>query len=109
MDWRKSVNGVEDVRWCVGGGSWSAFALHGDGLQAVGSELGGKQPDRRLGGAGSDGSSLVADRALAEEALLVPSPDFEGLHSKTGRPSIVQEKPLRVLLPQAFYNIRSER
>ena len=48
-------------------------------------------------------------RALVDEALLVLSPDFERLYSKTGRPSIAPEKLLRALLLQAFYTIRSER
>ena len=37
-------------------------------------------------------------RALVDEALLVLSPDFERLYSKTGRPSIAPEKLLRALL-----------
>ena len=48
-------------------------------------------------------------RALVDEALLVLSPDFERLYSRTGRPSIAPEKLLRALLLQAFYTIRSER
>ncbi len=48
-------------------------------------------------------------RALVGEALLVLSPDFERLYSKTGRPSITPEKLLRALLLQAFHTIRSER
>ena len=48
-------------------------------------------------------------RALVDETLLVLSPDFERLYSKTGRPSIAPEKLLRALLLQAFYTIRSER
>ncbi len=48
-------------------------------------------------------------RAIADEALEVLSPDFEGLYSKVGRPSIAPEKLLRALLLQAFYTIRSER
>ena len=48
-------------------------------------------------------------RALVDEALLVLSPDFERLYSKTGRPSIAPEKLLRALLLQAFHTIRSER
>ena len=48
-------------------------------------------------------------RALVDEALVVLSPDFERLYSKTGRPSIAPEKLLRALLLQAFYTIRSER
>ena len=52
---------------------------------------------------------LRAIRALVDEALLVLSPDFERLYSKTGRPSVAPEKLLRALLLQAFYTIRSER
>ena len=48
-------------------------------------------------------------RVLVDEALAALSPDFAGLYSKTGRPSIAPEKLLRALLLQAFYTIRSER
>jgi transposase len=48
-------------------------------------------------------------RAMADEALEVLSPAFEGLYSKIGRPSIPPEKLLRALLLQVFYSIRSER
>ena len=48
-------------------------------------------------------------RAIVDEALEVLSPEFEGLYSKLGRPSIPPEKLLRALLLQAFYSIRSER
>lgn len=48
-------------------------------------------------------------RAIADEALEVLSPEFEGLYAKVGRPSIAPEKLLRALLLQAFYSIRSER
>lgn len=48
-------------------------------------------------------------RALVDEALEVLSPEFEGLYSKVGRPSIPPEKLLRALLLQAFYSVRSER
>ena len=48
-------------------------------------------------------------RAICDEALEVLSPEFEGLYSKVGRPSIPPEKLLRALLLQAFYTIRSER
>ncbi len=48
-------------------------------------------------------------RALVDEALELMSPDFEGLYSKIGRPSIPPEKLLRALLLQAFYSIRSPR
>ena len=55
------------------------------------------------------GHPLRLIRSLVEEALLVLSPDFERLYSKTGQPSIAPEKLLRALLLQAFYTIRSER
>jgi len=48
-------------------------------------------------------------RAIVGEVLEVLSPDFEGMYSKVGRPSIPPEKLLRALLLQAFYSIRSER
>jgi len=46
---------------------------------------------------------------MVDEVLEVLSPDFEGMYSKVGRPSISPEKLLRALLLQAFYSIRSER
>ena len=52
---------------------------------------------------------LRAIRAIVDEALEVLSPEFEGLYSKLGRPSIAPEKLLRALLLQAFYSVRSER
>ncbi len=52
---------------------------------------------------------LRAIRAIVDEALEVLSPEFEGIYSKLGRPSIAPEKLLRALLLQAFYSIRSER
>jgi transposase len=52
---------------------------------------------------------LRAIRAIVDEALEVLSPDFDGLYSRIGRPSIPPEKLLRALLLQAFYSIRSER
>lgn len=48
-------------------------------------------------------------RAMVDEVLEVLSPEFEGMYSKVGRPSIAPEKLLRALLLQAFYSIRSER
>lgn len=48
-------------------------------------------------------------RAMADEALEVLSPQFEGLHTKSGRPSLAPDKLLRSLLLQALYSIRSER
>ncbi len=52
---------------------------------------------------------LRAIRAIVDEALEVLSPQFEGLYSTMGRPSIPPEKLMRALLLQAFYSIRSER
>ncbi len=52
---------------------------------------------------------LRAIRAIVDEALEVLSPDFDGLYSRIGRPSIPPEKLLRALFLQAFYSIRSER
>ena len=49
---------------------------------------------------------LRAIRVLVDEALAALSPDFAGLYSKTGRPSLAPEKLLRALLLQAFYTIR---
>lgn len=42
-------------------------------------------------------------RAMVDEVLEVLSPEFEGMYSKVGRPSIAPEKLLRALLLQAFY------
>src|SRR5207302_5516970 len=55
------------------------------------------------------GHPLRAIRAIVDEAREVLSPEFEGLYSKVGRPSIPPEKLLRALLLQAFYSVRSER
>lgn len=55
------------------------------------------------------GHPLRPIRAISDEALEVLSPEFEGLYSRIGRPSIPPEKLLRALLLQAFYTIRSER
>jgi len=52
---------------------------------------------------------LRAIRAIVDEALEVLSPQFEGLYSRIGRPSIPPEKLMRALLLQAIYSIRSER
>lgn len=52
---------------------------------------------------------LRSIRAIVDEALDILSPEFEGLYSKIGRPSIPPEKLLRALLLQAFYSVRSER
>ena len=46
----------------------------------------------------------MVDRVLAEM-----SPEFDGLYSAVGRPSIAPEKLLRALLIQVFFTIRSER
>jgi len=55
------------------------------------------------------GHPLRPIRAVVDEVLEVLSPDFEGMYSKVGRPSIPPEKLLRASLLQAFYSIRSER
>lgn len=55
------------------------------------------------------GHPLRPIRAMVDEILEVLSPEFEGMYSKVGRPSIPPEKLLRALLLQAFYSIRSER
>ena len=46
----------------------------------------------------------MVDRILAEM-----SPEFDGLYSAVGRPSIAPEKLLRALVIQVLYTIRSER
>ena len=46
---------------------------------------------------------------MVDEALKELSADFDVLYSHTGRPSIAPEKPIRELLLQVFYFIRSER
>lgn len=48
-------------------------------------------------------------RALADEVLVSLSGRFEGLYSRTGRPSIPPEMLLRATLLQAFFSVRSER
>jgi transposase len=48
-------------------------------------------------------------RKMTDEALKALSPEFDGLYSKVGRPSIPPERLLRALLLQCFYGIRSER
>jgi transposase len=52
---------------------------------------------------------LRAIREIVNEALVALEPDFAGLYSPIGRPSIPPEKLLRSMLLQAFYSIRSER
>lgn len=52
---------------------------------------------------------MWAIRAIVDEALDILSPDFSGLHTPIGQPSIALEKLLRALLLQAFYTMRSER
>lgn len=49
---------------------------------------------------------LRAIPVLVDEALADLSADFERLYSRTGRPPIAPEKPLRALLLQALYTIR---
>ena len=48
-------------------------------------------------------------RAIADEALEVLSPQFEGFHAGSDRSSIAPEKLLRSLLLQAFYSIASQQ
>lgn len=48
-------------------------------------------------------------RALVNDALDDLSGEFDRLYAWIARPSIAPEKPLRALLLQAFYTIRSER
>ena len=48
-------------------------------------------------------------RLMVDEALKALSPDFSGLYSAFGRPSIPPEKLLRALLLQVLYTVRSER
>lgn len=48
-------------------------------------------------------------RAMVDQALKDLSPRFSLLYSHIGRPSTPPEQPLRALLLQAFYSVRSER
>ena len=48
-------------------------------------------------------------RLMVDEVLKALSPDFNGLYSAFGRPSIPPEKLLRALLLQVLYTVRSER
>src|SRR5260370_35496715 len=48
-------------------------------------------------------------RRMTDAALQTMSPLFAQLYSRTGRPSIAPEQPLRALWLQAFYSVRSER
>jgi transposase len=48
-------------------------------------------------------------RKMVDRVLQEMSPEFDGLYSKVGRPSIAPEKLLRALLIQVLYTIRSER
>jgi transposase len=48
-------------------------------------------------------------RQMVDRVLREMSPEFDGLYSKVGRPSIAPEKLLRALLLQVLYTIRSER
>jgi transposase len=52
---------------------------------------------------------LRAIRSLTDAALSALSTDFAALYSGMGRPSIPPEMPLRAMLLQAFYSVRSER
>jgi len=48
-------------------------------------------------------------RRMADTALKALSPEFDGLYSAMGRPSLPPEKLLRALLLQVLYTVRSER
>jgi transposase len=48
-------------------------------------------------------------RQMTDQALRELSPQFAGLYSTMGRPSIAPEKLLRALLLQVFYSVPSER
>jgi transposase len=48
-------------------------------------------------------------REMVDTALKALSPEFRGLYSTLGRPSIPPEKLLRALLLQVLYTVRSER
>lgn len=52
---------------------------------------------------------LRAVRKLVDQVLAEMSEAFEGLYSRTGRPSVAPERLLRALLLQVFYSVRSER
>ena len=52
---------------------------------------------------------LRAFRIMVDVIFKKMSPQFEDLYSKTSRPSIAQEKLLRMLLIQVFCTVRSER
>lgn len=48
-------------------------------------------------------------RLMVDQVLKALSPEFSGLYSAFGRPSIPPEKLLRALLLQVLYTVRSER
>lgn len=48
-------------------------------------------------------------REMTDQALRELGPQFEGLYSPVGRPSIPPEQLMRALLLQALYSVRSER
>ena len=48
-------------------------------------------------------------REIVDRALVEMSPEFDGIYSAIGRPSIPPERLLRALLLQIFFTIRSER
>jgi transposase len=48
-------------------------------------------------------------RPLVDAVLRELSPQFDGLYSRVGRPSIAPEKLLPALLLQVLYTVRSER
>jgi len=51
----------------------------------------------------------AAIRVIVNYRLAALERDFAALYSPMGRPSIPPEKPLRAMLLQGFYSIRSER
>ena len=48
-------------------------------------------------------------RKMVDDILKEMSPQFGGLYSEVGRPSIAPERLFRSLLLQIFYSLRSER
>jgi transposase len=46
---------------------------------------------------------------MVNVALKALSPSFDEMYADFGRPSIAPEKPLRALLLQILYSVRSER
>lgn len=52
---------------------------------------------------------LRAIRKTVDDILRVMAKDFDGMHARTGRPSVPPERLLRAALLQIFYSVRSER